>query len=734
MPKTAHSQLQALQIAERLLKEKRFRETLDQLQGIDLSVLLPEEKALCYLLITHAKLYMGDYAIARELDYALEYYRNSLDTKRFAYAKYLQGWHAELIGDFDTAREVFNESRCHYLRCSDEAGQVAALNKLSSIYHHLGEYNAAIEMLNRCIEILERNRDIYKKVLAQSNMAEILRLTGSIRAAIALYDSIGGMLVDFNSMDKAIFYFKSAMPFAMKGDSGAARRWITKAFQYLSESEREQAIYYENLGWIYLLGEDYAKAERELLKGLEISLRIAPESTLVSQIKRLLADAYLGQGRCDLARRYADEALAVAARINERAEIAACYRIFARLAKIESDSVAARTWFKKAADIFNMIGSHYELAVTRFLAATSGLYGQGEQQALIYLAREYFEREDIAPYLSKIGRANQSTPDKASSKDGNHGQDAPTIIAEGDVMKRALELARNVAPSAMSILLTGPTGAGKDLLAEHIHVISGRQGKFVSVNSAAMQDNMIEAELFGYRKGAFTGADRDKAGLIEEANGGTFYLNEIGDASLAFQAKLLDALEKKRIRRVGETFEREVDFRLIAATNRDLEKMIRDEVFRADFYYRLKEVRIDLPPLGDRRGDIPALVAHFLTAEGVDINGNGAGALVNQMAAILSVREWPGNIRELRATIACLVRLYHGDLTGMASALCPSILPKSDHDRMVALLEQSNWNKCRVARILHLTEGAIRTRMKKLKNESPRVRNSTNRKSSVTSS
>ena len=127
-------------------------------------------------------------------------------------------------------------------------------------------------------------------------------------------------------------------------------------------------------------------------------------------------------------------------------------------------------------------------------------------------------------------------------------------------------------------------------------------------------------------------------------------------------------------------------------------------------------------------------MAHFLTAEGVDINGNGAGALVNQMAAILSVREWPGNIRELRATIACLVRLYHGDLTGMASALCPSILPKSDHDRMVALLEQSNWNKCRVARILHLTEGAIRSRMKKLKIESPRVRNSTNRKSSVTSS
>ena len=160
-------------------------------------------------------------------------------------------------------------------------------------------------------------------------------------------------------------------------------------------------------------------------------------------------------------------------------------------------------------------------------------------------------------------------------------------------------MARNIAPSDMAVLLTGPSGVGKDLLAKYIHHYSGRTGRFILVNTPAIPDDMVESELFGHKRGAFTGADADKTGLIEEAEGGTLYLNEIGDASPKLQAKLLDVLESKKFRRLGETKARRVDFRIIAATNHNLEELIRQQRFRADLFHRLNQANLDLPALFD---------------------------------------------------------------------------------------------------------------------------------------
>ncbi|MEW5925767.1 MAG: sigma-54 factor interaction domain-containing protein, partial [Candidatus Zixiibacteriota bacterium] len=216
-----------------------------------------------------------------------------------------------------------------------------------------------------------------------------------------------------------------------------------------------------------------------------------------------------------------------------------------------------------------MIKSRYELAVTRYLAAKSGIYDDGERSAMLYLAREYFQSEDVHKFVDKIDRELNARP-KVEIRNKKTDNDAPVFIAASPKMKKIVELAENVAQSDLNILLTGPTGAGKDQLAKYIHYCSGRKGEFVTVNSAAIPDSMVESELFGYRKGAFTGADSNRMGLMLRSSGGTLYLNEIADATPECQAKLLEVIETKSVRPLGGDDRINVDLRIIAATNHDL--------------------------------------------------------------------------------------------------------------------------------------------------------------------
>jgi transcriptional regulator with PAS, ATPase and Fis domain len=276
-------------------------------------------------------------------------------------------------------------------------------------------------------------------------------------------------------------------------------------------------------------------------------------------------------------------------------------------------------------------------------------------------------------------------------------------------MTRLVELARHIAPSDMSVLLTGPTGTGKDLLAQYIHFHSGRAGKFVSINAAAIPDSMIESELFGYKKGAYTGADKATAGLFEDADGGTLYLNEIADASPELQAKLLDVLETKTIRRLGERTERKIDFRLIAATNHDIEQMIHEGKFRVDLYHRLNEIPMALPPLGDRLDDIPALAEYFLCREGMELGTANDG--FHQLADRLTHRPWPGNVRQLEAEVKRLMLVSNGDVSRMIAAAADET--PSERERLLTILDETGWNRREAARRLGVSESAVRKRIEK---------------------
>ncbi len=250
----------------------------------------------------------------------------------------------------------------------------------------------------------------------------------------------------------------------------------------------------------------------------------------------------------------------------------------------------------------------------------------------------------------------------------------PSIITQNDDFRDTLSRVRLIVDSDVSLLLNGETGTGKDLTARAIHYSSKRRDKrFVSVNCAALPETLLESELFGVKRGAFTGADRDKVGLFEEADGGTFFLDEIGEMPVSIQAKLLRFLETKELTRLGDTKPRHVDVRVISATNRDLSCEMERGTFRRDLFYRLTPVAFTLPPLRDRREDIPLLIDHFLA----ELKSEGRQVRFSVEAIrVLSAYDWPGNIRELENEVRKMTLLTEAGAVIGAERLSRKFLAK----------------------------------------------------------
>jgi transcriptional regulator with GAF, ATPase, and Fis domain len=243
------------------------------------------------------------------------------------------------------------------------------------------------------------------------------------------------------------------------------------------------------------------------------------------------------------------------------------------------------------------------------------------------------------------------------------------LLGTSPAIQRALELARLVAPVDTTVLILGESGTGKELLARSIHDGSPRAARpFVAVNCSALPENLQEAELFGFTKGAFTGAVSDSRGLFEAAHGGTLFLDEIGDLSAAAQTKILRALQEGEIKRLGETDVREVDVRVLAATHRDLEAMVAERAFREDLYYRLAVVAVTLPPLRDRGDDVLLLARHFARAYAEKFSKRLRG-LSRAAACAIAAYPWPGNVRELENAV------QRGVILAQGSEIDPEDLP-----------------------------------------------------------
>ena len=314
------------------------------------------------------------------------------------------------------------------------------------------------------------------------------------------------------------------------------------------------------------------------------------------------------------------------------------------------------------------------------------------------------------------------------------------MIGNSPGLEGVRETIERVGRSNARVLITGENGTGKELVARAIHAASSRRNRaFVEVNCAAIPSELIESELFGHMKGSFTGAVADRAGKFEQADGGTLFLDEVGDMSLAAQAKVLRALQEGVITRIGGTKPLTVDVRVLAATNKDLAEEIAAGRFREDLYYRLNVVPIELPPLRERRDDIPVLVSHFV-AHLAGTAGVGARSVDDQALQLLSQRDWPGNIRELRNAVERLLILSRGKtvtpgdvgrLLGGATEADETPLPpdgtfesfKHDAERsfLSAKLREHDWNVSETARALHMPRSNLYKKIERhgLSRESP---------------
>ena len=282
------------------------------------------------------------------------------------------------------------------------------------------------------------------------------------------------------------------------------------------------------------------------------------------------------------------------------------------------------------------------------------------------------------------------------------------IAGSTPAMKRVVELIQKVAPTDSTVLLLGESGTGKEVMANTIHRLSPRRDQaFVAINCAALPEQLLESELFGHVKGAFTSAESDKVGLFEEADNGTIFLDEIGDLPLTAQAKLLRVLQNGEIRRVGDAQTRHVDVRILAATNRNLVEAVADKLFREDVYFRLNVIQILIPPLRERRDAIPALVREFLRRYSERFHRN-VHTIDENAWSLLQHYRYPGNIRELESTVAHAVILAEGDTIHVEN------LPDSIRFGDGAKLALPHYDPGQISTLVDMEKELIRTALEKL--------------------
>lgn len=295
-------------------------------------------------------------------------------------------------------------------------------------------------------------------------------------------------------------------------------------------------------------------------------------------------------------------------------------------------------------------------------------------------------------------------------------------------MQEILKLLEKIIPTKSTVLILGESGTGKGVLAEFIHYNSPRKDKpFISINCSAIPENLLESELFGYKKGAFTGAINDKKGLIELANGGTLFLDEIGDMPLNLQAKILKFLESGEFIPLGDTAKKQVDVRVIAATNKDLETLIREGKFREDLYYRLNVIEIKIPPLRERKEDIPALTYFFIDKLS-KVHDKNIKGITNEALSCLINYEWPGNVRELKNVIERAIILVTGEYitlnelperikkersTPFTSKSLKEALEEFEKNIILNTLRQCSNNKEEAAKLLGIDLATLYRKLKK---------------------
>ncbi|HEX6974612.1 MAG TPA: sigma 54-interacting transcriptional regulator [Vicinamibacterales bacterium] len=493
----------------------------------------------------------------------------------------------------------------------------------------------------------------------------------------------------------------------LTGGDGAARSYCLTATPFKDRAGRTVGVF-QNFRSMDKL--------RDMILGLrEVNEAIQREKDRTERIVASIADGVFTVDRALVVRSFSAGMERLTGMASSDAVGRACAEVFCGT-KCTSDcplhwTLERRASVERCRETFRAGGRALPVSIT-----TALLTDAGEDETLVAVVHD----------LSEIERLRRELAAQYTRHD---------LIGRSRAVRELGSMIDSVADTDATVLITGETGTGKELVARAIHGQSRRRDRpFVSINCAALNDNLLESELFGHVRGAFTGAVHDKAGRFEAAAGGTILLDEIGDTTAAFQAKLLRVLQEKAFERVGDTRTRRVDVRVIAATNRDLRQLVQEGAFREDLYYRLAVVPIHVAPLRERLEDIPLLVEHFIQTyrpkyfAGREEHFQG---ISNRALALLLEYRWPGNVRELEHAIeyamvsttanrieraflpASIRQLLKPDVPAPGSADIPASAQDAEEAELRRALEANRWNASRTALALGISRTTLWRRMRR---------------------
>ncbi len=747
---------------EKLIENKEFVSALAQIrevQSLKQFDSLSLETGHFYYLSTKVFYHLGSYQEALEAGQrAISMFINLHDELRIAHTQFTIGLIYIALGDLKSAETEIRDALTGYKRTNDFKGVISCLSRISNIETIRGDYSKSIEHLQDALFHASNLGESKQKAFLYGNLGERFLMLGNWKEAernLLLNTGLNRQAENEINLCKGLLSL--GYVYYLKREFTKAKETYIESLTLIQKNNcvRELAIYHEFSGELAFAQKDYQSAYEHYTKAIEIGEKIAPHSGIISQTYRLLADLQVAEKKYDLALNSCDKALKVSISLGERLEEAACYRILGQIYTVRGEKDKARENFEKSLSIFEEIKAKYELARTYLEAGESSSFEYFERLKYLGRAEDIFKELESKYHLALIDKAlaqlffeNQEYEkagifvkdaeglfrDLKEEKDldlilefkrrierfnGEFEAADPekkftfsNIITQNKEMLDMLEQAKQVKDTDMTILIEGETGTGKDLLAKCIHYESKRRDKkFVSVSCAAIPEALLESELFGHKKGAFTSAGYDKKGLLEEADDGTLFLNEVADLPLSIQAKLLGVIENKELTRLGETIPRKVNFRIIAASNRSLEDEVKSRRFRDDLYYRLKVIEFVLPPLKQRREDIPLLIDYF-----VRIFSNDDKNISSEISEVFSNYTWPGNIRELENEVKRVAILPKVELIEVLNSFNKELDNQSDLNNKIQELEKkeiiealkrNNYNRRLTAESLGISEATL---------------------------
>ncbi len=692
----------------------------------------------------------GDYTESMaQVNRAIEEFRYHDPDGYYGRAKDLRGLIHLVIGVIPNAVDDFREALFAFKRVDNRQGELTSYNRLARCAFANGKYKDAERHLSQAVELSEELGDTAVRVSLRANLGMVQILLGDYKNAKLHLMLDEKYIKSMPLVHRCNFHGQIVYLHILLREFKIAREHID-AFQTLAVDnafKRQEGMYHEYAGELAYWQDDYAKAEKHYREAIRIGLEIAPEGDLISQSYRLLAELQIAQGKIDDAAESCDRAWVVAEKINERLELGAIQRARGEIAAKRQDADAARTAFADAIRILGEIDAKYELARAHLQAGEADVFDQEYRRYHLAIAAVLFNRVGVeywqtrtAQAMERLSRPGDGTRSSRSTKISPVDSGKP-LVAASPVMRDIVCHVDRIKDTDATVLLLGETGVGKDRLAEYIHAHSNRRDRpFQVISVANYPAELLAGELFGHTKGAFTNANASKPGLLEVADGGTVYLDEISEIPPQAQVLLLEFLERKEIQRLGGRKRVKLDVRFMAATNRDLQRAIRVGQFRVDLFYRLNHEEITIPPLRSRPSDIIALARDTLLQHGFAEN-DVSWLLDSPFASWLAEAPWPGNVRQLQSILGRIVSRTNGNGNEETLAIAREVLDQAgllsspERNQLVELLEANDWNRSQTARALGVSEGTIRRRMQEFGIRPPDIdqsRSSMNHRSSST--